>query len=47
MFAGFGCQLFNAGIQKVIANVIPQITSNASRNGGAFTEQCHACFPRA
>jgi hypothetical protein len=47
MFAGFGCQLFNAGIQKVIANVIPQITSNASRTGSAFSEHYHECFPRA
>jgi hypothetical protein len=47
MSTGFGYQLFNAGTQKVIANVIPQITSNASRNGIAFTEQCYECFPRA
>jgi hypothetical protein len=47
MSTGFGYQLFNAGTQKVIANVIPQITSNASRTGSAFSEHYHECFPRA
>jgi hypothetical protein len=39
MSAGFDCQLFNKRTAKVIANVIPQITSNASRTGSAFLSQ--------
>jgi hypothetical protein len=44
MSAGFGYQLFNKRTEKIIANVIPQITSNASLTGSAFNAQYSECF---
>jgi hypothetical protein len=44
MGASFGYQLFNKRTEKIIANVIPQVISNASLTGSAFNEQYPDCF---